>query len=350
MAEPHLRDPGVEGSGGVDQPDDQARVRGVAGIGEVDEDIPGDGPGSPVHHRPVFPLFKDRNGDRVHRRGHDRAFQPGHVDEPPVAVVDPDLFERGVQPHQVFPEAPVVRGVTAGLGRIAGEPELEEVAVVGRGQVGVLPQYPACRLRHDAIRHERIAEPDPRYPVVKGGEFPEVEAEVRGVGGVLDDAALVDDVDVHLPPEFLPDPGEVHGARVPPGALVLGEDRTEPLRHPGVQRAVEEFQPRVHKTHRLGDALPRLLPEQGIPGGHGLLDLPAVQDRDQPDHGERDQDHDEQQVCAKTATPPPAAARRRHGLSPSPAFRRVNRMAVPHPGRSSTHILPPYRAISVRQM
>ncbi|OQC68568.1 MAG: hypothetical protein BWX50_01205 [Euryarchaeota archaeon ADurb.Bin009] len=239
MTELHVRYPGVEESGGVGQLDDQALVRGAGGIGEVDEYIPGYSPDSPIRERPAFPPLKDSNGGRIHRHGHDRALRSGHVDEPPVTVVDPDLFERGVQPHQVFPQGPVVRGVTAGLGRIADEPELEEVAVIGRGLVGVLPQYPACRLRHDAIGHEYIAEADICYPVIKSGKFPEIEADVRRVGGVLDDARLVDDVDVHLLPELLADPGKVHGPGVPPGALVPGEDRVKPLRHPGVQHAIE---------------------------------------------------------------------------------------------------------------
>ncbi len=223
--------------------------------------------------------------------------------------------------------------------------------MVGRGHVGVLPEHSSCRLCHDAIRHERIAKPDLRDPVEIIGDFPEVEAKIRRICSILDDARLVDDIELHPLSEFFPDPGEVHSARILPRTFIFGKNRTKFFFHPRIQRLIEEFQPRVHKMHRLNDAHLCLVTEKLITGGQGIFDLPAIRDQDQPGDGEHDQEQDEQQMCTKTAIPPAAVIR--HGSPPS-AFLRVNRMAVPDSGcpgtRSSTRIRPPYLSMSIRQI
>ncbi len=213
--------------------------------------------------------------------------------------------------------------------------------MIGRGHIGKLPPAPARRLHHDAIHDNRIAKPDIRDPFVKLRRALEIKTDVRGIGAVLDDARLVDYVDIHPFSEVFLDPGEIHPTRVISCTFVFGKDRAEPLHHPGVKRSIEEFQPRVHEAQRPDNVRLCLFPEEVIPGDQGLLDLPVVQERDRPYHGKRDQDHDEGEVGSKVTAPPPAGARRRHGAPPSLAFRRVNRTTVPPPSRLSAHILPP---------
>jgi len=157
-------------------------------VGEVDKNIPGQSSRCRIRHRPTLFLLKYCQGNGIDNSGISRALRIGHVDEPPITVEDPYLFECRVQPHQVFFERLVLWIKPISLNRTADEPQFEEVAVIRGGHVSVFPQPSARRLRQDSVRDKRIAEPDLRYPVVEGGEPPEIEAEVRRVGGVLDGA------------------------------------------------------------------------------------------------------------------------------------------------------------------
>ncbi len=115
------------------------------------------------------------------------------------------------------------------------------------------------------------------------------------MGGVLDDAVLVDYVEIHPAPEFLPDPGEIHRTRIPSCPLKFGDKRTEPLPHLAVQGLVEEFFPDTDQAHRKSGAVPGLileytdislkpLPDAGVPGKRYQVD----------DGGHRKQDSEQE--------------------------------------------------------
>ncbi|KDE55349.1 hypothetical protein [Methanoculleus sp. MH98A] len=215
----------------VGQFDDQAHIRCIIAVGQIDEEVPDQLARGGVFHlqRGPLPVCLPDHGQphlvvRMRLTG-----DPGAH-----AVEDPDLRNLRVQVHQLSDEVPVLQFHAVLLKLGCHNAELEEVAVVGRGQIRILPELSGGELGDDPVGRKGVVEPDLRDPVVKGGEGPKVAPQIGRIGGVLDDAALVDDVQIHLFPEFLFDAGEVHLRRAPPRPLVLGKDRAEPLPHLGV--------------------------------------------------------------------------------------------------------------------
>lgn len=286
---------GIEPGAVEDQLQHHAAVGHRRRVTEIDEDQPA---------RRAVSRILERHRGAVLKDAHDLGpcDLPGIVsgDDVAVDIDNPDAGKIRVVLHQDADDIGVgeLRTDVGELGSI--DPEFKDEPVIGRREVGELPQPPrdvqvamVLDRADDTVGGKHVPFADLGQPGIKRRVLAEIDPHHVRDGRITDDAVGIDDVEIHLAwesgGEFILESIQIDGGGVVARRAVHAGKLQEPLLRDGREIVVDETEPLIDEPDGC-DAVLFGVPPEGVILPGGILACLQVRDRQR----ENDDDDDDE--------------------------------------------------------